>query len=207
MNKKSKDVISQVDLEGVVEHNTFRERGLIIHETIEKHDWSITEMAEKAGVTDSTVHRWIEPMRDFWKDSEIDPRTENTVRFVDELPVEVIRSARYAASDSSEAMEYLNLIYELDLSESDVRTAYREYQHGKGFEEALHSVHTEKNEPEISVELRFQITGDEADMIMNMASARHESSSEIARKMLMEKLSKERRWQSMIENKEGGVRR
>jgi len=126
---------------------------LIVEESdeveLEKHKYPpVTEIANICGVPVSTASRWMEPLREEFAETELDPRTETEpAEDLEDISPKKMRTVRTdLAGGGDEAVDILKKISDADLSIKDVRKVAE--VEADSTEEAIDTVKTAKKAAE-----------------------------------------------------------
>ncbi|MFB6199213.1 MAG: ParB/RepB/Spo0J family partition protein [Halobacteriaceae archaeon] len=169
-----------------------RDRALAIERLKELRDWTNVDVAEHLSVSEPTVRWWLEPLREEWEGTIIQPDVEesetvpgNEVIDIDELPDTTIRDVRSVTGGGEEGEELLKKINEHDLSKHDTEELTRKIRKGRDIDEALAQTIEEKHSTgDIKVSANVSFTGDRAGAITKVAKDRGMTENEVVREAI-----------------------
>lgn len=176
-----------------------KDRALAIERLKKLEGLNNTEIAEKLGVTERTIRRWLEWVRDEWGGTSIDAHIDKTEEFGDVAEFEaisnslssgIVQNVRLLTGGGKKGEKVLKQIQKRGLNENDVREVKKRADRGQSIQQAVEQVADEKREKRLhtearigSVKVRTKITftGDYASAIQQASKDRGASENQIAR--------------------------
>jgi ParB/RepB/Spo0J family partition protein len=179
-----------------------KDRALAVKELEKINSWNHRQVADALGVSAGTVKKWLEPTKEMWEGTAVDPsvkketetnENERLSKKIDKTNEEIPANIRRMADDSDEAEKLLEkAIVENDLKRQEVIEAKKKAQAGKDPEVAIQEVAQEK-EQQVSttqkVEIRTTLTNGTAVAIKSFAKDHGMTTNDVAEQAIEQYLT------------------
>jgi len=160
---------------------------------------SAAQLSDELGVPRETVRNWIEPLREEWEGTPVDPNHvsnesngdnhQKSVN-VDEVGERTLSAIRTATGGGEEGIELAAEVESGNLSQKDVQQVSKQTRRGADTEEAVKSVKEARSGP-AQMKLDFYISGNPRLALEKLAKDRATTEEEIAREAIEQYLSAE----------------
>lgn len=176
-----------------------RDRAMAVKRLKKLKGWTNTDVANHLGVSEMAVRRWLEPLREEWEGTSIQPDVERNESDelvgelkVDELSPDTIKTVREITGGGDKGEELLKKIEEHDLSADDAEELAKKVKRGRDMDDALAKTIEEKhNTGDIKVKANVTFSGEYAGALTNYAQDRGMTENEVVREAIQDYLNRE----------------
>jgi len=187
------------NIEAFREDVSKRDRALAIERLKELRGWNNVDVAEHLSVSEMAIRRWLEPLRDEWEGTIIQPDVEESENdagvdqvIIDEWASDTIKAVREVTGGGEEGEELLKKINEHDLSRNDARELAKKVKRGRDIDEALaQTIEQKHNDGDVKVSASVSFTGDRAGALTKVAKSRGMTEQEVIREAIERYLENE----------------
>jgi len=179
-----------------------KDRALAVKRLKEINRWNNRQAADALGISSKTVKRWLEPTKQIWEGTAVDPsikkktgtnENERLSKKIDKTNEEIPANIRRMADSSDEAEELLKkAIVENDLNRNEVIEAKKKAKAGKNPEIAIQEVAQDKEEQVSTtqkVKIETTLTNDTAVAIKSFAKDHGMTTNDVAEQAIEKFLS------------------
>lgn len=187
------------NIEAFREDVSTRDRALAIQRLKELRDWTNVDVADHLSVSEMAIRRWLEPLKDEWEGTVIDPEIEDAEDEqmfeqidVDEVSNHIIEDIRQATGGGEQGEKLLKKVTEHDLNSDDVAELTKKIRRGRDVDEALaQTIEQKHSDGDIKVSASVSFTGDRAGALTKVAKSRGMTEQEVIREAIERYLENE----------------
>jgi len=176
-----------------------RDRAMAVQRLKELKGWTNVDVADHLGVSEMAVRRWLEPLKDEWEGTLIQPDVDGNKTDIDvgeldveEIPSNTIKSIREITGGGKEGEELLKKIQEHGLNHGDAEEFAKKVKRGRDVEDAFAKTIEEKhNTGDIKVNANVTFSGEYAGALTDYAQDRGMTENEVVREAIQSYLDTE----------------
>jgi ParB/RepB/Spo0J family partition protein len=180
-----------------------KDRAEAIVRLMEMRGYNQTQLADSLGVTPDRVHQWVERGREEWEgtvfhagaeDDGTERSISETARSPDNLDDDSLRHIRQSTGGGEEAERMALSVAEEDMTHTQTLEAAKRVRQGADPEVAVEEVAEEQQKQTETTqrsEIRFTLSGDEAEALTTAATQWGATENQVARKVILRYLDTE----------------